>query len=161
MRVNFKLLTEKIQKNKLLKREAMRNYVPPIRYPENLKPENRPRTDPATEKKMSELDLPEILRVRRQARNTWEKDRQQRVEKAKKVETVTNLMVGPGEENMSRYDLIMRLARQKMRASRAETEKYGYPLKSGDFGQETMGRIASTFERKLGKTLPPTGSGHY
>lgn len=70
-------------------------------------------------------------------------------------------MLGPNEENLGRYDLIMKLASQKSKASREENKKYGYPLKTGSYGAETMERIASTFARRSGKTLPPTGSAHY
>ena len=70
-------------------------------------------------------------------------------------------MLGPNEENLERYNLIMKLASQKSRASRQENKKYGYPLKTGSYGAETMERIASTFARRSGKTLPPTGSAHY
>jgi hypothetical protein len=47
--VKFSVLLEKIKENKLLKRVAMRNYVSPYGYEENLKPKDRPKTDPKTE----------------------------------------------------------------------------------------------------------------
>jgi len=159
--MNFTILLEKIKENKLLKRVAMRNYTSPMNYQEMLKPEQRMRTDPKTEERITDLDPLKVARIKTQARKTWEKKFKERSVRNKEIDKITNLMLGPNEETIDRYDLIMKLAKQKAKASRIENKKYGYPLKTGTYGAETMERIASTFARRSGKTLPPTGSGHY
>lgn len=155
--MNFAILLEKIKENKLLKRIAMKNYASPHGI---LSRETR-EIDPKTKEGLLKLDAVKKMRVAGQARTTWERQQKQRDIKRKEVENITNLMLGPNEENLDRYDLIMRLARQKSKAAARESKKYGYPLKRDSYGAETMERIASTFARRSGKTLPPTGSAHY
>jgi hypothetical protein len=155
--MNFTVLLEKIKENKLLKRVAMKNYS----SPQGILSRETKEIDPKTREDLSKLDAGKKMRVAAQARKTWEREQKQRDIKKKEQEKITNLMLGPNEENLGRYDLIMKLASQKSRASRQENKKYGYPLKTGSYGAETMERIASTFARRSGKTLPPTGSAHY
>ena len=155
--MNFTVLLEKIKENKLLKRVAMKNYS----SPQGILSRETKEIDPKTREGLSKLDAGKKMRVAAQARKTWEREQKQRDIKKKEQEKITNLMLGPNEENLGRYDLIMKLASQKSKASRAENKKYGYPLKTGSYGAETMERIASTFARRSGKTLPPTGSAHY
>jgi hypothetical protein len=159
--MKFSVLLEKIKENKLLKRVAMRNYVPPHSYPENLKPEDRLKTDPKTEEKISDISGLRVARVKAQARRTWEKNFKERSVKNREVQRVTDIMLGPEEEKLDRYDLIMKLARQKAKAAKREAKVYGYEEKPKNYGQETMSAITSTFARRSGRTLPPTGSGHY
>ena len=155
--MNFTVLLEKIKENKLLKRVAMKNYS----SPQGILSKETKEIDPKTREGLSKLDAGKKMRVAAQARKTWEREQKQRDIKKKEQEKITNLMLGPNEENLGRYDLIMKLASQKSKASRQENKKYGYPLKTGSYGAETMERIASTFARRSGKTLPPTGSAHY
>ena len=155
--MNFTVLLEKIKENKLLKRVAMKNYS----SPQGILSRETKEIDPKTREGLSKLDAGKKMRVAAQARKTWEREQKQRDIKKKEQEKITNLMLGPNEENLGRYDLIMKLASKKSKASREENKKYGYPLKTGSYGAETMERIASTFARRSGKTLPPTGSAHY
>ena len=159
--VKFSVLLEKIKENKLLKRVAMRNYVSPYGYEENLKPKDRPKTDPKTEEKISDISGLRVARVKAQARRTWEKNFKERSAKNKEVQRVSDIMLGPEEEKLDRYDLIMKLAKQKSKAAKREAKVYGYEEKPKNYGQETMSAIASTFARRSGRTLPPTGSAHY
>jgi hypothetical protein len=159
--MKFSVLLEKIKENKLLKRVAMRNYVPPHSYGENLKPEDRLKTDPKTEEKISDISGLRVARVKAQARRTWEKNFKERSAKNKEVQRVSDIMLGPEEEKLDRYDLIMKLAKQKSKAAKREAKVYGYEEKPKNYGQETMSAIASTFARRSGRTLPPTGSAHY
>lgn len=159
--MKFSVLLEKIKENKLLKRVAMRNYVSPYGYEENLKPKDRPKTDPKTEEKISDISGLRVARVKAQARRTWEKNFKERSAKNKEVQRVSDIMLGPEEEKLDRYDLIMKLAKQKSKAAKREAKVYGYEEKPKNYGQETMSAIASTFARRSGRTLPPTGSAHY
>jgi len=159
--MKFSVLLEKIKENKLLKRVAMRNYVSPYGYEENLKPKDRPKTDPKTEEKISDISGLRVARVKAQARRTWKKNFKERSAKNKEVQRVSDIMLGPEEEKLDRYDLIMKLAKQKSKAAKREAKVYGYEEKPKNYGQETMSAIASTFARRSGRTLPPTGSAHY
>jgi hypothetical protein len=49
----------------------------------------------------------------------------------------------------------------KKRTRVAKKSYSKYEEKPKNYGQETMSAIASTFARKSGRTLPPTGSAHY
>ena len=151
--INFNILLEKIKENKLLKRLAMKSYSSPMA--------STKRTDPKTEIATSDIDLALRGRIESQARQKWESDYAKSAAKSKETEQIANIMTGPEEEKLDRYDSIMRLATKKKKAAASDIEKYGYPPRKTNFAQETMGAIASTFARRVGKTLPPSGSGHY
>ena len=151
--IKFNILLEKIKENKLLKRLAMKSYSSPMA--------STKRTDPKTEIATSDIDLALRGRIESQARQKWESDYAKSAAKSKETEQIANFMTGPEDENMHRYDSIMQLSTKKKKAAASDIKKYGYPSRKTNFAQQTMGAIASTFARRVGKTLPPSGSGHY